>query len=45
MYFTIVSCFAAHITLTFSADLEIVGTALKYQRQGAGSMLIQFGCD
>jgi hypothetical protein len=45
MCFTIDSCFATHITLTFSADLEIVGTALNYQRQGAGSMLIQYGCD
>jgi GNAT superfamily N-acetyltransferase len=26
-------------------DLEIVGTAVKYQRQGAGSMLLQYGCD
>jgi hypothetical protein len=45
VYFTIGSCFATHITLTFSADLDIVRTALKCQRQGAGSMLIQYGCD
>jgi ribosomal protein S18 acetylase RimI-like enzyme len=45
MYLTIGSYFAADITLTFSADLEIVGTALKYQRQESGSMLIQHGCE
>lgn len=31
MYLTIGSCFAAYITLEFSADLEIVETALEYQ--------------
>lgn len=27
------------------ADLEIVGTAPKFQRQGAGSKLIKHGCE
>jgi ribosomal protein S18 acetylase RimI-like enzyme len=27
------------------ADLEIVGTAPKFQRQGAGSKLLQYGCE
>ena len=28
-----------------SADLEIVGTSPRFQRQGAGSMLLQYGCE
>jgi hypothetical protein len=40
MYLLVGSCFATHITLLFLVDIEIVGTAMKYQRQGAGSMLI-----
>ena len=28
-----------------SADLEIVGTSPKFQRKGAGSELLQYGCE
>ena len=28
-----------------SADLEIVGTSPKFQRKGAGSKLLQYGCE
>jgi hypothetical protein len=40
MYLPIGSCFVTYITLTFSADIQVIETALKYQRQGASSMLI-----